>query len=220
MSGRPAWLGSPERRDPAPLRRRGKEAWERALATGLLLPATPVVLAIAAAIKAEGLLDPDARGPVFFVERRISRGREIDLLKFRTLSAPALHGLGDGPTHIKAMEKTHVTRVGKVLKDWYLDELPQLINIVRGDMFLIGTRPWPIEPAEAEIARGISRKHDMPAGLVGPVQSYKGRHSPTEHELDEEYWEAFRTWDAWRLFRFDLSILRRSVAIQLAHEGR
>lgn len=217
--GRP-WLGSPERTDPAPLRRRGKECWERALAALLMVPALPVMGAVAAGIKVEGTVDPAAKGPIFFVERRISRGREIDLLKFRTLSAPALAGLGDGPTHIKSLERTHVTRMGRILKDWYLDELPQLINIVRGDMFLIGTRPWPLDAAAEELSRGITRKQEMPAGLVGPVQSYKGRHSPTEHELDEEYWEAFRTWSWWRLFRFDLSILRRSVAVQMAHEGR
>ena len=214
------WLGTPERDDPAPFRRRGKEVRERLLAAVLLVPAAPVLAACAAAIKLEGALDRRARGPVFFVEDRVSRGRAIRLLKLRTLDAEALAALGDGPTHIKQLERAgHVTRVGRVLKDWYLDELPQLLNILRGDMFFIGTRPWPLEPYEAELARGVTRKYEMPAGLVGPVQSYKGRKSPSEFELDEEYWEAFRTWSGWDLLKLDWQIARRSVEIQLAHEG-
>lgn len=220
---RPRWpqLGRPERRDADLVRRRGKEARERALAAVALLPASAVMAAIAAAIKVEGLLDPNARGPVFFVERRISRGREIDLVKFRTLDAGALAELGDGPTHIKAYERQgRVTRVGNQLKQWYLDELPQVLNIVVGDMFLIGTRPYPLDAYQAELERGETRKHDMPAGLVGPVQSYKGVRSPSGRQLDAEYWEAFSTWSWWSLLKLDWQILTRSVRVQMRHEGR
>lgn len=220
---RPRWpqLGQPERRDPDLIRRRGKELRERALAAVALVPASAVMAVIAVAIKVEGLIDPSARGPVFFVERRISRGREIDLVKFRTLDAGALAELGDGPTHIKAYERQgRVTRVGNQLKQWYLDELPQVLNIVAGDMFLIGTRPYPLDATEDEIARGETRKRDMPAGLVGPVQSYKGVQSPSELQLDHEYWEAFTRWSWRELLTLDWQILTRSVQVQLRHEGR
>jgi lipopolysaccharide/colanic/teichoic acid biosynthesis glycosyltransferase len=106
-----------------------------------------------------------------------------------------------------------------LIRQWYLDELPQLWNIVRGDMFLIGTRPWPIELYEEEMDRGITRKRDMPAGLVGPVQSYKGDSSADPLKLDLEYWDAFRTYGAWRLFVLDLRILMRSAKVQLEHKG-
>lgn len=214
-------LGRPERDDPTMVRRRGKEVRERAMAAVALVPAMPLMAGIAAAIKVEGLLDPNARGPVFFVEQRISRGRVIDLVKFRTIDAQALAQLDDGPSHIKRFERAGmVTRVGEWLKNWYLDELPQILNIVAGDMFLIGTRPYPLDATADELAKGRTRKHDMPGGLVGPVQSYKGVKSPSEYDLDMEYWEAFTTWSARELLRLDWQILNRSVKVQMRHEGR
>ncbi|AXV06418.1 UDP-galactose-lipid carrier transferase [Euzebya pacifica] len=142
-------------------------------------------------------------------------------MKFRTIDADALGQLGEGPSHIKRFERAgQVTRVGEWLKNWYLDELPQILNIVAGDMFVIGTRPYPLDAYEAELDMGRTRKYEMPGGLVGPVQSYKGVQSPSEYDLDLEYWEAFATWSPWSLLKLDGQILRRSVKVQLAHEGR
>jgi lipopolysaccharide/colanic/teichoic acid biosynthesis glycosyltransferase len=205
---------------PAPLRRRGKEARERLFALLVVIPLAPVFALCAAAIKLEALIDRSARGPVFFRELRVSRGEIIGLYKFRTLPAAALAGLGEGPTHIAKLEtKGQLTRAGRLIRKWYLDELPQLWNIVRGDMFLIGTRPWPLELYDEEMERGITRKRDMPAGLVGPVQSSKGDVSAEPLRLDLDYWDAFRTYPAWKLFVLDLRILMRSAKVQLEHKG-
>ena len=200
------------------VRRRGKEIREQVFALLLLLPASPVFALCALLIKAEGLVDRDARGPVFFREVRISRGERFDLLKFRTLKASALDTLATGePTHIAKLEKSGgLTRAGR-FRQWYLDELPQLVNIVRGDMFLIGTRPWPVELYEADLARGRTLKRDLPAGLVGPVQAHKGHH--VAGDLDAEYWDAFRTYSASKLLVLDLRILLGSLRVQLEHRG-
>ena len=201
------------------VRRPGKELRERTVAALLMVPCAPVIGAVSLAIWLEGLLDPGARGPVFFREARIAGGREIQMLKFRTLDAAALASLGPGPTHIKSLEQSgHVTRVGNVLRQWYLDELPQLWNIVRGDMFLIGTRPYPIDAYEEELARGVTRKRDMPAGLIGPVQSSKGG-SRNDVDVDAEYWHTFQTAPGWRLFLTDLGIVGRSMRVMLEHKG-
>jgi lipopolysaccharide/colanic/teichoic acid biosynthesis glycosyltransferase len=200
-------------------RRRGKELRERALALLLLIPAAPVLTLCALGIKLEGLVDRRARGPVFFREDRVSRGEVFKLIKFRTLDRDAISGLGPGPTHIKGLEEgQHLTRMGRIMHRWYLDELPQLWNIVRGDMQLIGTRPWPIELYEEEMARGITRKRDMPAGLVGPVQASKGS-GDEGLALDLAYWEAYKTYPAWKLLVLDMRILARSAKVQLEHKG-
>ena len=201
------------------IRRRGKETRERLLAALLLVPAAPVMALCAVAIKLEALVDRRARGPVLFLEDRVARGEVFKLIKFRTLDADALASLGPGPTHIKGLEGGHLTRAGRVLHSWYLDELPQLWNVVRGDMGLIGTRPWPIEAYDAEMARGITRKRDMPAGLVGPVQARKGSTEGAELELDLAYWDAFKTYPGWKLLVLDIKILLRSAKVQLEHKG-
>jgi lipopolysaccharide/colanic/teichoic acid biosynthesis glycosyltransferase len=201
-------------------KRRGKEMRERALALILVGLSSPLFLACAALIEAEGLLRRDARGPVFFRERRMSRGEPFDLLKFRTLTASALAQLDEGPTHIAVLEKSgHLTIAGRWIRQWYLDELPQLINIVRGEMGLVGTRPWPIELYEEELAKGITRKRDMPSGLVGPVQSEKGHAGKDGLTLDAEYWEAYQTYSGWKLLLLDLKIIKRSLKVQLEHKG-
>jgi lipopolysaccharide/colanic/teichoic acid biosynthesis glycosyltransferase len=201
------------------VRRRGKELREQLLALLMLVPATPVLLACAIGIKLEGLVDRRTKGPVFFYEDRVSRGTVFKLIKFRTLDAAALAALGPGPTHIKGLEtESHLTRMGRFMHRWYLDELPQLINIVKGDMYLIGTRPWPIELYEEEMSRGITRKRDLPAGLVGPVQSRKGT-GDDGLALDLAYWDAFQYYPAWKLLVLDLRILMRSAKVQLEHKG-
>lgn len=202
-----------------PFRRRGKELRERAAALVLLVLTAPLFVLCAGAIWLEGLVDRKARGPVLFREARISRGRVIELLKFRTLDASALAELGSGPTHIGLLERAgRMTRAGRLVRQWYLDELPQLWNIVRGDMFLVGTRPYPVELYLAELEHGITRKRDMPAGLVGPVQSMKGSPQDPVAE-DAAYWEAFQRLGPWELCKLDLQILRRSVRVQLEHKG-
>jgi lipopolysaccharide/colanic/teichoic acid biosynthesis glycosyltransferase len=189
------------------------------VAAGLLVPTGPLFAACAAAIKLEGVFDADARGPVFFREDRISRGRVVRMLKFRTLTADALASLGPGPTHIGILEREgQLTRVGRVIRQWYLDELPQLWNIVRGDIFLIGTRPYPVALYEEELAEGITRKRDMPAGLIGPVQSRKGE-KIDPLAVDADYWNAFRTFSGWQLLVLDLKIVVRSLRVQLQHRG-
>jgi lipopolysaccharide/colanic/teichoic acid biosynthesis glycosyltransferase len=196
------------------------KAWrERAVGSVLLVPASPLLAAGAAAIWLEGKLDPRARGPVLFREPRVASGRVIELLKFRTLDASALAELGPGPTHIAMFERAgRMTRSGRLLKQWYLDELPQLWNVARGDIGLVGTRPYPIELYEEELARGITRKRDMPSGLVGPVQSRKG--TPMDAlALDLEYWDAVCSLPWWRLLALDVRIILRSLRVLLEHKG-
>jgi lipopolysaccharide/colanic/teichoic acid biosynthesis glycosyltransferase len=183
--------------------------------------ASPVFVGAALAIKVEGLLDRNAGGPVFFSEDRIARGRVIRMLKFRILTTAGLTSLGSGPTHIAHLERAgELTRVGRVLKQWYLDELPQLINIAKGDIGLIGTRPYPVELYLEEMEQGITRKRDMPAGLIGIVQSHKGDSAdPDGVELDRYYWELYQHASAVRLLVEDLRIVARSLRVQLEHKG-
>jgi hypothetical protein len=75
-----------------------------------------------------------------------------------------------------------------------------------------------VELYEAELAVGVTRKRDMPAGLVGPVQSRKGS-GMDPIALDLDYWDAYQHWPGWRLLLLDARIVARSMRVLLEHKG-
>ena len=95
---------------------------------------SPVLLVIAIAIKI------DSKGPVFFLQERLGKdGKVFKIIKFRTMVVNA-ENIGDG-LKVKSENDDRITKVGKVLRKTSLDELPQFINVLKGDMSIIGPRP-------------------------------------------------------------------------------
>ena len=126
----------------------------------LLLPSLVLWPAIATAIKV------DSRGPVVFRQTRVGRrGRPFAFLKFRTMMIGADAKPSTGPL-FKDRDDPRITRAGRVLRRWSLDELPQLFNVVRGDMSLVGPRPS--LPAEVEHYEGWQRDRlEVRPGMTG-----------------------------------------------------
>jgi lipopolysaccharide/colanic/teichoic acid biosynthesis glycosyltransferase len=167
------------------------------------------------------LLVPADRGPFLYRERRVSRGREFDLLKLRTLRTDVLGRLGaDDYVGQSEQELDNLTRAGRVLKRWYLDELPQLVNILRGDMSLVGPRPWPPAMVRQQLVNGRDYRQHVQAGWTGPAQITRGSPEARSYaELDLEYVDACRTWSAGRLVHYDLGILVRTVGVLARGQG-
>ena len=191
---------------------RVKRAFDVTAALGLLLLSLPVTLAIAAAVKL------NSPGPLFFRQQRIGQeGRIIDVLKFRTLRVPdadAATEVAGSSEEIQAARSRDVaarqTRVGNLLRKTSLDELPQLWNIVRGDLSLVGPRPEEVKFAMqfSETVRGYPSRHRVPAGLTGlaQVNGLRGNTSIEERaRFDNRYIESWSLWS-------DLVILFRTVA--------
>ncbi len=150
------------------VRRIFKSVLDRTLALMLLAPLCPLLVVTAVAVKAS------SRGPVFFKQHRVGRGqREFLLWKFRTMSADAeaqqarLEPLNehDGPL-FKIRSDPRVTRVGRLLRRWSIDELPQLINVIRGDMSLVGPRP-PLPSEVAGYSHDVRRRLLVKPGVTG-----------------------------------------------------
>ncbi len=157
-----------ERPELTGVRRLTKEAFDRASAALGILFLAPVLLGLALAVKVT------SHGPVLFRQERIGRdGRTFSMLKFRSMVVGAdrmVDGLADesdgNGVLFKKKNDPRVTRVGKVLRRYSLDELPQLINVVRGDMSLVGPRP----PLESEVERygyDMHRRFLVKPGLTG-----------------------------------------------------
>src|SRR5919199_2613346 len=153
---------------PSPSPRRIKRVVDLVLASALLVLAAPAMAAVAVAVRL------DSPGPALFVQRRVGlRGREFRMFKFRSMCIDAeqrlagLAHLNVGGDHlIRIPSDPRVTRLGSLLRRTSLDELPQLLNVLRGDMSLVGPRPcleWEAELFPAEFAERFSVR----PGLTG-----------------------------------------------------
>lgn len=197
---------------------RSKRALDLIVAGGLLLLLVPLLLVVVAAFALDVLVAPRDRGPLLYRERRLSRGRPFDLLKFRTLRADVL-ARAAGHARLLEADAANLTWVGRrLLKPWYLDEVPQLLNVIRGDISLVGPRPWPPELVERQVAEGLSYRNEIPAGLTGPAQLTKGS-GRRFADLDLVYVERLRTLSSAGLVRYDLEILIRTLRVIARGEG-
>jgi exopolysaccharide biosynthesis polyprenyl glycosylphosphotransferase len=172
---------------------------------GLLFMA-PLIAAIAVAIKL------DSRGPVFFRQVRVGRdGRHFHILKFRSMVVDAellkddlrtLNEVGEGM--FKITSDPRVTRVGRFLRRSSLDELPQLFNVMRGQMSLVGPRPLVTDEDAQVIGLDRSRLHLTP-GMTGPWQVL-GSRVPMQEMVGIDYLYV-ANWSLW----LDLKILLRTA---------
>ena len=165
--------------DAGPMGRRAralKRCFDLLVATMLLIPALPLMAAIAIAIRLD-----DGGAPMFRQQRIGKANRPFTILKFRTMSA--VQSLGrNGPQIMQ------VTKFGAFLRRTSLDELPQLFNVLRGDMSIVGPRPhtaqsvagdrlfWDIDP-------NYWSRHNLRPGMTGLAQ-VRGHRGPTDHERD------------------------------------
>ena len=196
---------------------------DKALSATLLVVLSPVFGFLFAAMGVDMLVRPRDRGPWLYRERRISRGREFDLLKFRTLLREVAERIDPAESHARMHEadETNLTWAGRrLLKPRYLDELPQLWNVFRGDMSLVGPRPWPPSMVANQVEKGFGYRKEFVAGWTGPAQVEKGVTESAGYAfLDVAYIEACRSSRALRIVRLDLAILWRTIVVMAKGEG-
>jgi exopolysaccharide biosynthesis polyprenyl glycosylphosphotransferase len=187
-----------------------------ASALGLLV-LTPLLAAIAVAIKL------DTPGPIFFRQRRHGRGgSEFEIVKFRTMVADA-EAQRQAMAHLNEMEGAgplfkmasdpRVTKVGAFLRKTSLDELPQLWNVLRGEMSLVGPRPFVVHESE-QITGWAGRRLDTTPGITGLWQVL-GRNDIPFAEMVKLDYVYVTNWSLW----WDIKILLRTIPTVLARRG-
>ncbi len=198
--------------------RLGKRCLDVLAAAALIVVLLPVMATVAIAVK---LTSP---GPVLFRQRRVGMGgREFAMLKFRTMRVDAEDRLAtDARLRVLYLSSSHkipsaidprLTRVGRWLRTWSVDELPQLFNVLAGHMSLVGPRPV-TKPQLAEYADRVGDYLALRPGLTGLWQ-VSGRSAvkfPARAELDARYREGCSPW-------LDLSILARTPLAVLSRRG-
>jgi lipopolysaccharide/colanic/teichoic acid biosynthesis glycosyltransferase len=195
-----------------------KRLIDTTVSAALLLVLSPLLVLVVVAIACDMAVVARDRGAFLYREPRISRGRTFELLKFRTLRAEALAGAAGHARLLEADERNLTWAGHRILKPWYLDELPQLLNVLRGDISLVGPRPWPPEMVERQVAEGEDYRLRIIAGLTGPAQVTKGSQQKYA-DLDLQYVAACESLGSLALVRYDLRILCRTVRVLARGEG-
>ncbi len=183
-----------------------RRAFDIAAATGGLAVASPVLALVALAIKLED------GGPVLYRQRRVGKdGIEFELLKLRTMVVGAER---QGAGWAVNQGDPRITRVGRVLRRLSLDELPQLWNVVKGQMSLVGPRPE-LPHIVARYEPWQHQRHDVKPGLTGfwQVSDRAGGLAYESVGLDLDYIRRMSFWT-------DCAVLLRTVPVTLRRTGR
>lgn len=187
-----------------------KRAFDIVVSAALLTILWPLLLVIAALIKL------DTRGPVLFKQTRLGFNNEpIQILKFRSMSC--LEGEREGFRQA-VRDDPRVTRVGRVLRRTNIDELPQLLNVLRGEMSLVGPRPHAVAHNHMfadQICR-MFRRHNVKPGMTGwaQINGLRGE-TDTFEKMQKRIEHDLYYVDNWSFF-FDLKILVRTVTSKQA----
>jgi lipopolysaccharide/colanic/teichoic acid biosynthesis glycosyltransferase len=204
----------------------GKRIFDILFASSIILALSPVLILIALLIKLT------SKGPVIYRSKRVGTAYQVfDFLKFRSMVQDADAKLKD-LTHlnhyseseeneavsgfVKLNNDPRVTRIGKIIRKTSLDELPQLFNVLRGDMSIVGNRPLPLYEAEQMTRDDWAARFLCPAGITGLWQTCKeGKDNLTvaqRAELDVEYALNYS-------FILDFKILSRTLPAMIQKES-
>jgi exopolysaccharide biosynthesis polyprenyl glycosylphosphotransferase len=192
-----------------------KRTFDIVMSAIVLVLGLPVWLLIALAIKL------DSRGPVFFVDRRVGVGeREFGMLKFRSMRAdavtlqPELEGANEATGAIfKIRDDPRVTRVGRFLRRFSLDEIPQILNVLKGEMSLVGPRPLPLRDYRLLEDWHRARYAVLP-GMTGLWQ-ISGRSGLTFDDLVRLDFTYLENWSVW----LDITVIARTIPAVITRRG-
>jgi lipopolysaccharide/colanic/teichoic acid biosynthesis glycosyltransferase len=203
-----------------------KRSFDILVSLTALLLLSPVFLLIALAIRIE------SRGPIFYISKRAGRGYRIfDFYKFRTMFAGADLRIQEfshlnqyavtatpvNPSFFKINNDPRITKVGAFLRSTSLDELPQLLNVLLGDMSLVGNRPLPLYEAATLTTDQSAQRFLAPAGMTGLWQIKKRGHEDMTAEerinLDIDYANKYNfMYDLWIMANTPSALIQKSGA--------
>ena len=191
-----------------PSQRCMKRTMDVVLCLVALVVAAPVMLVVALAIKLED------GGPVFYKQWRVSRdGKAFEILKFRSMIVDAEK---EGETLSATDDDPRITRVGRITRAFRIDELPQILNILKGDMSIVGPRPERVEHVErfSEVIPEFGYRLKVKGGLTGYAQIY-GKYNTSPYDklrLDLMYIENYS-------LMLDIKLILQTIRIMLNKES-
>jgi sugar transferase (PEP-CTERM system associated) len=189
-----------------------KRVFELAASSILLIPTAPLFLLSALLIKL------DSKGPVIYRQKRVGEyGKTFDLLKLRTMRADAEETTG--PVWASSTDDPRITRIGRVLRKLRLDEMPQLINVLRGEMSFVGPRPERPHFVEklGQVIPYYHERHNVKPGITGWAQVRFGYASTIEDAENKLQFDLYYIKNMSLLF--DLTVLLQTLKVMLLGRG-
>lgn len=189
----------------------GKRIFDVAFASVALLAASPILLVAALAIK---ITD---KGPITYTSKRVGTGYNVfDFIKLRSMypdadkrleEMKALNQYKDGGVFQKFANDPRITPIGRIIRKYSIDELPQLINVLKGDMSIVGNRPLPVYEAQELTRDEWARRFLAPAGITGLWQvSKRGKNDMSMQERIDLDCEYARKWSLW----YDIKLILKT----------
>jgi len=201
-----------------------KRAFDVIISSLLLIISLPLIIFILLLMLVESILIPTSRGNIFYTETRISQGKPFKIYKFRIFKKEILERKAKNEEfiHTKNLEKdkNNLTYMGKLLKQIYMDELPQLINVLRGDISLVGPRPTNVENYKLLLERKDYTRTIIKAGITGKFQVYKGvKYKYNQQTEDMSYINYCKNNPSWKVVLYDTKILLLTIITILKAKG-
>jgi lipopolysaccharide/colanic/teichoic acid biosynthesis glycosyltransferase len=200
-----------------------KAVFDKVVAAILLMAAAPILLLVKIAYVIEGWLIPDNKGPMFFSYNAVSAGKVFPKYKIRLIKMKYVdrEGAKRGDWHAYSAEWTTESRthVGRLVKKFYLDELPQFYNILRGDMSVVGPRPLAVHHYERDRQQGNVTRFLVKGGLLGLGHIMKGTPEMGNPVYEYEYIDKYLSLSAIGLLWLDLVIIGRGIRVIFQGKG-
>jgi lipopolysaccharide/colanic/teichoic acid biosynthesis glycosyltransferase len=200
-----------------------KLIFDKIVAVLALVLASPILLALKIAYLIEGMLITANQGPMFFYYNAMSAGKVIPKYKIRLIKTAYIDPVGaaKGDWHAYSAEWSPESRtyVGRFVKKFYLDELPQFYSVLRGDMSIVGPRPLAVHHYQRDLDQGNVTRFLIKGGLLGLGHVMKGTPEMGNPVYEYEYIDQYIKLSPFGLLWLDLKIIGRGIRVIFQGKG-
>lgn len=200
-----------------------KLIFDKFLAFIILLCCLPIILLLFIFNWLEGLFIPENKGPLFFYYNAVSRGKVFKKYKIRLIKLKfidqELWKKGDWHAFMREWDPSARTNLGKFVKKFYLDEIPQFFNVLKGDMSIVGPRPIAVHHYERDLAQGNIPRSLIRGGLLGYGHVRKGTSEFGKPVYEYEYVYRYLHYSPIRLLLLDLYIIWKGIVVMSKGKG-
>jgi lipopolysaccharide/colanic/teichoic acid biosynthesis glycosyltransferase len=200
-----------------------KLIFDKSVALLVLFFASPILFLLWIAYLIEGLMIPENKGPMFFSYNAVSCGKIFPKYKIRLIKTSYIdqEGAARGDWHAYSAEWTPESRtyVGRLVKKFYLDELPQFYNILCGDMSVVGPRPLAVHHYQRDQEQGNVTRFLIKGGMLGLGHIMKGTPEMGNPVYEYEYIDQYLNLSSFGMLWLDLKIIGRGLKVIFQGKG-